>query len=264
MLEMSTSKRRILAIETAGRQGSVAIGTPEGPLHVAYLGGAMRHASDLMPAVQKLLARRSWPAESLTEVYVSVGPGSFTGLRIGVTVARTLGWSASCSRIVAVPTLDALARNAFGGAAAGWPAASAAGERIPVGEMPPHVVVVLDAKRSQVYAAAYTLDTDGICTRILGPVLEEPPDLLACLPRPLAILGEGIAYHRPAIDAAGVTVLDPALWPGRAESVFAVGLELAAAGQFTPAGDLLPLYIRRPEAEEKWEKLHPTQGNAKM
>ncbi len=55
-------------------------------------------------------------------------------------------------------------------------------------------------------------------------------------------------------------MLPESLWWPRAENVYAVGRQMAAAGQYTPAGDLLPLYIRRPEAEEKWEKLHGPQG----
>jgi hypothetical protein len=50
--------------------------------------------------------------------------------------------------------------------------------------------------------------------------------------------------------------LDESLWPAQAQNVFHVGLKLAAAGQYTPGPELMPLYIRRPEAEEKWEKLH--------
>jgi len=72
----------------------------------------------------------------------------------------------------------------------------------------------------------------------------------------LAVLGEGIDYHSEAIEKSGATVLDKSLWPGRAENVYHVGITMANAGQYTDAGDLLPLYIRRPEAEEKWEKRH--------
>jgi tRNA threonylcarbamoyl adenosine modification protein YeaZ len=196
----------------------------------------------------------------VTDVFVSIGPGSFTGLRIGVSVARTLAWAIG-AKIVAVPTVDALALNAL--------------DADPV---PEHVAVVLDAKRKQIYTAAFERrekkGSDPVCLR--GPEgaahkggltpfsyhktidahLTDPLEFLNLVPKPLAVLGEGIDYHKDAIEASGATVLDRSLWPGRAENVFHVGLQMASANQYTDAGDLLPLYIRRPEAEEKWEQLH--------
>ncbi len=200
----------------------------------AALSGSMRHAAELLPVIDRLLRAHDWAPRSLTDVFVSVGPGSFTGLRIGVTVARTLAWSVG-ARVVAVPTVDALARNA-----------------LLAGSPPEHVAVMLDAKRGQTFAAAFTL-RGGRMEKVIDACLEAPAAFLARCPKPIAVLGEGVAYHRAAIDAAGASVLDESLWWGRAEHVLAVGLELAAAGRFTPGGDLIPLYIRRPEAEEKWE-----------
>lgn len=202
----------------------------------------MRHASEFLPVVQQLLHRQGWAADSISHVFVSVGPGSFTGLRIGVTAARTLGWSIG-ARIVAVPTLDALAQNAR---AADPP--------------PSNLAVVLDAKKGLVYAAAYRREGD-VYRRVHGPVLASPAEFLAGCAPDVCVLGEGVDYHRPALEAAGVTLLDPTIYPARAENVFAIGLELAQAGQFTPPGDLIPLYVRRPEAEEKWEQLHPASGS---
>ena len=149
---------------------------------------------------------------------------------------------------------------------------------------PPHLVVVLDAKRGQVFAAVYTrlgMSTPGPAAagglesataagqaasptrayrRIVEPCLIEPARLLADAPRPLAVIGEGIEYHRPAIDASGAMVLDPSLWPPRAGNVHRVGWGLAQAGQFTPPRMLVPFYLRRPEAEELWEKRHGGGG----
>src|SRR5687768_10639179 len=112
MPAMINDSTRILAIETSGRIGSVAIGTARGVAASTQLTGEMKHATDLLPAVEKILKSQGWPADSIVDVFVSIGPGSFTGLRIGVTIARTLAWSIG-SRIVAVPTLEALARNAL-------------------------------------------------------------------------------------------------------------------------------------------------------
>jgi tRNA threonylcarbamoyladenosine biosynthesis protein TsaB len=205
-----------------------------------------------MPAVQRLLARQGWRADSITDVFISIGPGSFTGLRIAVSVARTLAWSIG-TQIVAVPTMAALARNALA-----------------ANPVPAHVALIVDAKRSQVYTACYRLNelaraqpgsSSAGYEEIVGACLAEPRGFLAGCPTPLAVLGEGIPRHCEAIEAAEATILPDALWPGRAENVLAVGLEMARAGQFTPPRELVPLYIRRPEMEERWEA-RQRQGKA--
>jgi len=229
--------RRILVIETSSRVGGVALATESAVVCSLPLEGQMRYAGDLMPTIARGLRDQGWSAGSLTDVFVSMGPGSFTGLRIAVTVARTLAWSVG-TRVVAVPTLDALARNALGS-----------------DPNPPHVAVILDAKQGRVFAAAYELKA-GRYECIVDAHLAEPAAFLACCPRPLAVLGEGIHYHHPAVADSGAVLLDECCWWPRAENVYAIGRELALAGRYTLGGDLLPLYIRRPEAEEKWEKLH--------
>jgi len=238
---MAQQTRHILTIETSSRTGSTVLATEDGIVASAQLIGQMRHAGELMPNVNTLLKQQGWQADSLTDVFISIGPGSFTGLRIAVTVARTLAWSIG-AKIVAVPTVGVLARNA-----------------LDTKPRPANLAVILDAKRDQIYAAAFKLN-DGSYEKIIDAHLAEPKHFLERCPKPLAVLGEGIAYHQQAIDEAQVTVLDQKLWPPRAEHVYHVGMQMARAGQFTNGGELLPLYIRRPEAEEKWEKLHGPEG----
>src|SRR5262249_15118490 len=105
MRSMLNASSRILAIETSSRWGSAAIGTCDGILATAELEGPMSHAGQYVALVRDVLRREGWSASSLTDVFVSIGPGSFTGLRIGVTMARTLSW-ANGARVVAVPTLE--------------------------------------------------------------------------------------------------------------------------------------------------------------
>jgi tRNA threonylcarbamoyladenosine biosynthesis protein TsaB len=234
MEHSSTQPRRILSLETSGRIGSVAVGDAQGVVGAGRLSGPMTHARELLPLVDRLLNEQGWPAASLTEVFVSIGPGSFTGLRIGVTIARTLAWSTGAS-IVAVPTMDVLARNALS-----------------LPEPPANVAILIDAKRKQAYSAAYRLEGDRYAC-VHPACLAEPASFLARCDKPLAVLGEGVPQHREAIEAAGATILDESLWSGQAEHVDAIGRELAAAGSYTPAEQLIPHYIRRPEMEERWE-----------
>jgi len=237
----ATTSIRAVAIETSSRVGSVAIGTREGLVASARIQSDQRHGAELLPALAALCDQVGWEPSSLSECYVSTGPGSFTGLRIGIAVARTLAWSAGL-RLVAVPTVQVIAANALG-----------------LAPPPVNLAVVLDAKRGRVYGAILRLAGDSYEVSA-GPYQVEPGRLLADAPRPLAVTGEGVAYHRPAIEGAGVSVLPAVLWTPTAEGVFQLGTRLADGGRFTQPVRLLPNYVRLPEPLEKWQAAHPAGG----
>jgi tRNA threonylcarbamoyladenosine biosynthesis protein TsaB len=233
-----TAVPRIVAIETSSRIGSVAVASGGRLLAQRQFSKAMRHAVELMPAIRDLVQDQGWKPDQIDQIYVSAGPGSFTGVRIAITIARAMEQAIGC-KLVSVPTVDVLAANA------------------PAEVL--NLAVILDAKRGQVYAAVYQRDAgSGVLQRQLGPLLTDPAALLARIPRPLHILGEGIAYHRPAIASAGGEIMEvnELLWQPQAAMVHKQGLALAKAGTFTDRGALLPIYLRKAEAEEVWEKKH--------
>ncbi len=233
-----SSAPRIVAIETSSRVGTVAVAHGPRILGQRQFSKAMRHAVELMPAIRDLTRDQGWKPTDIDHLYVSAGPGSFTGVRIAITIARALEQALGC-RLVSVPTVDVLAANA-----------------------PPDVlnlVVMLDAKRDQIYAARYQREVaSGELHRTAGPLLTDPAEFLAQSPRPLHLLGEGIDFHRAAIAGATgqVIELDTALWQPQATMVHRLGLALADHGAFTPRDALLPIYLRKPEAQEVWEKKH--------
>ena len=224
---------RGLAIETSGRIGSVALVDGGSVVSSQDFPHGLKHAAELVPRIDHMCRERGWQPRDLRELYVSAGPGSFTGLRIGVTLAKALAF-ATGARIVAVPTVRVLVHNA-----------------------PPearHVVLVLDAKRDQIFTARFSRSGDHW-------VEEEPAHLdslsamLARAPRPVYLVGEGIPFHQqfiPADDAA-IRITAPNEWQARAEAVAREGVRLAAEGSFVDPDRFAPVYIRRPEAEEKLE-----------
>ena len=197
----------------------------------------LQHAAQILPRIDQLCRAVQWSAADLRELYVSIGPGSFTGLRIGITLAKTLSF-ATGARIVAVPTVGVLARNA-----------------------PPearHVLIVLDAKREQIFTALLTRRDGASSWTYAEPAhLDSLAAVLARGPRPLRLIGEGIPYHQRFIpaDDAGLIVTPPELWRARASEVAAIGSESARHGRFVDPDRLVPLYLRPPEAQEKWEQL---------
>ena len=234
---------RSAALEISGREGSLALALGDKLLIEHRLAAHQRHAVELMPALEQCCRDQGWLGHTamLDHLYLSLGPGSFTGLRIAVAIARTLAQAIGC-KIVGVPSLDVLAQNA--------PADF------------PIVVPILDAKRGQIFSARYQRDAHGQLHRTAGPALVDPEPFLKQAAAPgekIAILGEGIDYHRPALQAADegrglITELDRPLWHARAATVHRLAWERAKNSDFDDPRTLLPIYIRLPEAEEVWRK----------
>ena len=224
---------RALAIETSGIVGSVAL-VDEGQILIEdQFPHGLKHAAEIIPRIDRMCRGQGWSPADLREIYVSAGPGSFTGLRIGVTLAKTLSF-ANGARIVAVPSVRVLAHNA-----------------------PPeavNLVIVLDAKRDQVFTATLRRSA-GQWHEVEPAHLDELRSVLSRAARPLHLLGEGIPYHQKFIpDDLSIVVTPPESWRARASAAAVEGLKLAAEGQYVDADRFTPIYIRRPEAEEKWEQ----------
>ena len=242
---------RIVAIETSGRMGSVAVGFGPQLLAEKQFTAGMNHAIELMPTLRDLTLAQGWQPRQIQHVYLSIGPGSFTGLRIAVMVARSLAQAIGCL-VVAVPALDVLAANA--------PAEAS------------HLAVILDAKRGQVYAARYRRDESAAadaggwqCTT--GPILTSPEEFVRQSPKPLYVLGEGVDYHRAALRAGvdadeDLIELGRETWIARATAVHQLGWAMAGRGIFADVTSLVPLYIRLPEAQELWNRRHGSSANA--
>lgn len=225
-----------LAIETSGRTGSIALADHDRVLADEQFPHGLRHAAEIIPIIDRLCRQQNWTPRDLEHLYVSAGPGSFTGLRIGITLAKTLAFATGL-RIVAVPTVRVLVENAPADAQ--------------------HVIIVLDAKRDQIFTARFERTSSDWIER-------EPAHLgtlaamLARSPRPVHLLGEGIPIHRPFIPADPSIVLTPEdAWRARASAVATIGMRLARQNQFADPFRLTPIYIRPPEAEEKYLAAHP-------
>lgn len=232
---------RIIAIETSSASGSVALARGPRLLSERSFSTQTQHARELVPTLVQLYQECGWRAGEVEECYLSIGPGSFTGLRVAVTFARHLAL-ATGAKLCAVPTLDVIAANALESAAP-----------------PVRLAVILDAKRGQVFGATFRLQ-DKAYQRDGDPRLIEPGALLN-EGAALSVMGEGIDYHDDAVAASGSKVLDRSVWMPRAASVHRLGWEMSQAGLFTPPRELAPCYIRRPEAEEIWEKRQADRVN---
>src|SRR5271170_4139716 len=100
-----------VAIETSGNVGSVAVVNGGHVAAVERFPHGLRHAAEIVPIMDRLIRKGGWGPKDIEQIYVSAGPGSFTGLRIGITVAKTVALAGG-AKIVAVPTVRVLAENA--------------------------------------------------------------------------------------------------------------------------------------------------------
>jgi tRNA threonylcarbamoyladenosine biosynthesis protein TsaB len=203
-------------------------------------------AATLLPAVDALLDRAGVALGDLEAFAVSIGPGSFTSLRVGIATLKGLAFESDLP-IAPVSTLAALARVA--------------------GPTDRLVVPMIDARRGEVYAAAYVAGSDREV--VVPEGVYTPEALCAQLRPPCVLVGEGAALCGEAIGAAlgeGVALLPPPEGNASARHVGALGVEQLERGSWVHAAQLAPHYLRRAEAEVKrtGERFEPAPGPPKL
>jgi tRNA threonylcarbamoyladenosine biosynthesis protein TsaB len=216
----------LLAVETATAAPSLALWRGDALLAERYTDAGRSTAEALLPALDALLADARLALAQVEAFAVSIGPGSFTGLRIGVATVKGLAFDTGRPAL-AVSTLAALARHAPG---------------------PAPVAAVLDARRGEVYAAGFTRDQPAGWLPE-GVIAIEA--LAAVLPGGCQVVGEGASLCAEALRGADVAVLPPPYPDTTARHVAALGAQAWVRGTALDAGDLVPRYWRRAEAEVK-------------
>lgn len=220
----------LLAIETSTREGAVALLTETAaPLLRMVESGS--HTSELLPTIDAILKEGGVSKEELALIAVSIGPGSYTGLRIGLTVAKTLALALGV-KIVGVSTLKALALDA------------AKNMNICNGRIVPAV----DARGGHLYSAKFSY-ADGNLSRIDEDVAIKPPALSEQLREGDYVFGTGANILELGSDA-GVRVSETPIAP-TALSVAELGLQVAAAEKFLDLTTAAPNYLRKTPAEIK-------------
>ncbi len=231
----NTSQSKVaLAVETSGGRGSVLVACGEEILASDSFKVEQQHGVQLLPTVDALTKKAELLPTDFDEVYVSGGPGSFTGLRIGITFAKAMAFALDC-KVVRVPSLDVLAQNA-----------------LELEPEPQRVISIFDAKRGNVFGRTFELRGD-LYEPIDEPKERAPSEYLA-KQSPATILGAGVPRHFDVIEqSTGIAIAGSDCDFGRAEWVLRLGARLAAQNNYISLNELIPIYIRKPDAEEKWE-----------
>jgi tRNA threonylcarbamoyladenosine biosynthesis protein TsaB len=231
-----------VAIETATETVGVAVRTAEGVAAELTLTGRRRHVETLTPALEHLLAQVGLTPRDLEVVAVDVGPGLFTGLRVGMAAAKGLAQSLGLG-VIGATSLDVLTA-----------AAMRAGHR-------GLVLSCVDARRGEVFAAVHYVESPRVTTERLAPGLFTPAaltDALGDLKRaPVLAVGDGAQRYAKALMAVpGVEVRAPALSFPPPESLLTLALNRLDDGE-PPAdpGCIVPLYMREADAKSNFAQV---------
>lgn len=227
---------KILAIDTTGMVASVAIVDETKTIGVISTNYKKTHAETLMPMVDDLVKTVELDLSDISYIACSSGPGSFTGLRIGVATAKGLAFGLN-KKIVPVPTLDALAYNSFRTEAIVSP--------------------IIDARGEQVYSAFYCFENGKLkrLTDYTGENIYNILDAAKAYGRHIVFTGDGIMRHCEKILAfEGFSIAPPHLNMQSAAAVGALGIELVNEQKAVTAKDFVPYYIRKSQAEQELER----------
>jgi tRNA threonylcarbamoyladenosine biosynthesis protein TsaB len=225
------SEHRLILIETSVRNGQIGLGDGERVLAQRQLDQARRHARDLAPALRDLLHEQGWRPTAVTAVVVSLGPGSYTGLRVGIMSAKAFAFAVGCP-ILGIDTFAVLAHQAGPGAP---------------------IEVISDAQQRRVNAQRFHFQSAGF------PVANSPlraldlSQWLAELPAEARVTGPGLETFLPELPPARCMPTD--LWQPTLASLHRLAMTRLAAGQNDDLWRLEPLYVRPSSAEEQWVKL---------
>lgn len=222
---------------------SLTRGTRENGEVIAALSltGKVSHSRRLLSAIDIIMQTSGVSWQDLSGIGVSLGPGSFTGLRIGMATAKGLA-AAAGKVLLGVLTLDSLA-------------AKCVTERL--------ICSVVDARKKEVYAAFYRCGRKGWSRRLGEPVVLPPVDLAALIDQPVLLVGDGAWIYRDVWHALlpDTTWIAPAgLHEPSATSLGLLAGEMFGQGDFLDLDDSVPVYVRSSDAELNLVKKLALQG----
>ncbi|MFZ5985730.1 MAG: tRNA (adenosine(37)-N6)-threonylcarbamoyltransferase complex dimerization subunit type 1 TsaB [Bacillota bacterium] len=229
---------KILALDTSTLVAAVAVMENEKLLGEYLINHKKTHSQKLMPMIKEILHELELDPKSVDVFAASTGPGSFTGLRIGVTTVKAMAFAAG-KPVVGVPTLDAMAYN------------------IPMSSFT--VCPIMDARNNQVYTALYEWKekTQERVTDYLGIPITELVGIIRKKGKKVIFLGDAVEIHEEFLksELKGDCEFAPgSLRLQRAASVAQIAYLKAKEGSLETSFEMVPFYLRKSQAEREFEK----------
>ena len=230
---------KVLAVDTSSIVAAVAVVEGEKLLGEYILNHKRMHSQKLMPLIIELMHSLELKPQDIDAYAASTGPGSFTGLRIGITTIKALAYAAG-KPVISVPTLDALAFNVYFHAGA-------------------IICPMMDARNNQVYTALYRREGGRLArlTEYMGIKVDKLLEIVRNTNHDVIFLGDAVEIHKAFLKgelkercefAPGNLLLQ------RASSVAYVARTLAAEGKVESCFEMTPFYLRKSQAEREYEK----------
>lgn len=229
------SEPKLLILETSGQVGQVALAQGDRLLGMRRLDRARRHARDLVPAVGELLEEQAWRPADIAAVLVSRGPGSYTGLRVGIMSAKAFAYATGCT-VLGIETFAAIALQVLSDHQSAF--------------SDQQVDVIADAQQDKVYVQRFQVSAGGLPEAVSPLRILSLSDWLAQADRPTA--GPGVEAFRERLPAT-LTLSPEETWNPRPESLLKLGIGRLAHGAKDDLWTLEPLYLRPSSAEELWD-----------
>lgn len=233
------SKLKVLGIDTSTTSGTIGLIHDEKVISEYVLNLSVTHSERLLDAIDLVLRRGRHALGDLDGFAISLGPGSFTGVRIGVSTVKGLAYAVR-KPVVGISTLDVLASQ--------------------VSPTPYLICPIIDARKGEVYSAFYRYEEFDRPKRVSEYQAMKPEVLFGMLKEPTIFLGDGVKTFgddlRNSLKSFAL-FSPPALHTPHGSVVARLGVELLMRGEVLDLATFTPLYVRRSEAEIKWNEKHP-------
>jgi len=230
---------KVLGIDTSTSCGAVGLIDDEQVLSDTLLNIPVTHSERLLGAIEFSLREARCSIEDVEGWAISLGPGSFTGLRIGVSTVKGLAF-ATGKPVAGMGTLDVLASQ--------------------VSPTPYLICPILDARKKEVYSAFYRYGEAGVLLRQSEDQVLRPEDLVKRINGQTILIGDGVRTYRDlllrSLPSLAIFPAAPLHIP-HGSMVAKLGFELLKKGDHLNVSTFSPIYIRPSEAEVKWQETHP-------
>lgn len=224
--------KKILAIDTSSQIIAIALGDQEKVFWAENKEGQMRHIENLFTLIRKGLAAVEWQVNDLEAIAIGVGPGSFTGLRVGIAAVKGLALAQRRLKVVAVSSMDFIAANVYEAQ---------------------NLIVANDARRERMYISIYKKE-NGIWKRKGNDALvslAEFHSTIGKIRKPVHVCGNVLRAYPDLLDRKEIICCDEDMWYPHAKTMMRVAARMVVSKEWTPLRDLNPAYLSLSAAEEK-------------
>ena len=223
---------KILAVDTSTFTGSVALIDSDRLVAEVLLNSKISHSEKLLPAIESILENAQWTLDDLQGLAIAIGPGSFTGLKIGLSTLKGIAVAKKLP-LVGVSSLKVLAHN--------------------LSFKPEPVAAILDARRQEVYAGIYQFGKDGEVKEIFSDACLSPKDFCRELKKyaKVWLVGEGAVAYRQSFEEELPKVVcfpEESFHYGRAGVAAHLGFFMLKTKKYKDFNGLSPNYLRAPDA----------------